>query len=156
MIERLTKGAVSIAILLCTVGVAPGSGSPMRTTGKRSEFRSAEMAAAYAAYTRSVAGALRTSTAIPAFARKYGLRCSACHTVWPELNAFGQRFKDNGYQLGNDRDSPIWQSNGYWPIAMRTTPQLAPREHHEPDHRRGPGRQDGHRRPGSTSPASTS
>jgi hypothetical protein len=123
MIERLTKGAVSIAILLCTVGVAPGSGSPMRTTGTRSEFRNAEMAAAYAAYTRSVAGASRTSTAIPAFARKYGLRCSACHTVWPELNAFGQRFKDNGYQLGNDRDSPIWQSNGYWPIAMRTTPQ---------------------------------
>ena len=122
MIERLTKGAVSVAILLCTVGVTPGSGSPMRTTGKRSEFRSAEMAAAYAAYTRSVAGALRTSTAIPAFARKYGLRCSACHTVWPELNVFGQRFKDNGYQLGNDRDSPIWQSNGYWPIAMRTTP----------------------------------
>ncbi|HEX9547440.1 MAG TPA: hypothetical protein VF942_08895 [Acidimicrobiales bacterium] len=62
--------------------------------------------------------------AIPAFARKYGLRCSACHTVWPELSAFGQRFKDNGYQLGNDRDSPIWQNNAYWPIAMRTTPQL--------------------------------
>jgi len=123
MSERLTKGAVSVAILLCTVGVAPGSGSPTLTAGGRSEFRSAEMAAAYAAYTRSVAGALRTSTAIPAFARKYGLRCSACHTVWPELNVFGQRFKDNGYQLGNDRDSPIWQSNGYWPIAMRTTPQ---------------------------------
>jgi len=61
--------------------------------------------------------------AIPAFARKYGLRCSACHTAWPELSAFGQRFKDNGYQLGNDRDSPIWQNNAYWPIAMRTTPQ---------------------------------
>jgi hypothetical protein len=122
MIERLMKGAVSVAILLCTVGVAPGSGSPMRTTG-RSEFRNAEMAAAYAAYTRSVVATLRSSTAIPAFARKYGLRCSACHTVWPELNVFGQRFKDNGYQLGNDRDSPIWQSNGYWPIAMRTTPQ---------------------------------
>jgi len=59
---------------------------------------------------------------IPAFARKYGLACSACHTAWPELNAFGQRFKDNGYQLGNDRDSPIWQNLSYWPIAVRTTP----------------------------------
>jgi hypothetical protein len=63
------------------------------------------------------------AAAIPAFARKYGLRCSACHTAWPELSAFGQRFKDNGYQLGNDRDSPIWQSNSYWPVAVRTTPQ---------------------------------
>jgi len=124
MIERPTKCAVSVAVLLCTVGVAPGSGSPTLTASRRSEFRNAEMAAAYVAYTRSVAGALRTSTAIPAFARKYGLRCSACHTVWPELNAFGQRFKDNGYQLGNDRDSPIWQAPSYWPIAVRTTPQF--------------------------------
>jgi hypothetical protein len=44
--------------------------------------------------------------------------------VWPELNAFGQRFRDNGYQLGNDRDSPIWQATSYWPIAVRTTPQV--------------------------------
>ncbi len=64
------------------------------------------------------------SRAIPAFARKYGLPCSACHTVWPELNAFGQAFKDNGYQLGNDRDSPIWQAPAYFPLALRTTPQL--------------------------------
>ena len=75
---------------------------------------------AYTAYSLAV----HKTKAIPAFARKYGLRCSVCHTVWPELSAFGQRFKDNGYQLGNDRDSPIWQNNAYWPIAMRTTPQL--------------------------------
>lgn len=67
---------------------------------------------------------MHRAAAIPAFARKYALPCSACHTVWPELNVFGQRFKDNGYQLGNDRDSPIWQNNGYWPIAMRTTPNI--------------------------------
>src|SRR3989449_911490 len=75
---------------------------------------------AYTAYSLAV----HKTKAIPAFARKYGLRCSVCHTVWPELSAFGQKFKDNGYQLGNDRDSPIWQNNAYWPIAMRTTPQL--------------------------------
>src|SRR5438034_8392093 len=74
---------------------------------------------AYTAYSLAV----HKTKAIPAFARKYGLRCSVCHTVWPELSAFGQNFKDNGYQLGNDRDSPIWQNNAYWPIAMRTTPQ---------------------------------
>lgn len=60
--------------------------------------------------------------AIPAFARKYGLPCSACHTAWPELNNFGQTFRDNGYQLMNDRDSPIWQNPSYFPIAFRITP----------------------------------
>ncbi len=60
--------------------------------------------------------------AIPAFARKYGLPCSACHTAWPELNYFGMAFRDRGYQLGNDRDSPIWQNPSYWPMTARITP----------------------------------
>jgi hypothetical protein len=62
------------------------------------------------------------ANALPAFARKYGLRCSACHESWPMLNYFGQKFKDNGYQLMNDRDSPIWQNPGYWPVTFRITP----------------------------------
>jgi hypothetical protein len=60
--------------------------------------------------------------AVPAFARKYGLPCSACHVGWPMLNNFGQVFKDNGYQLGNDRDSPITRDASYFPIAVRMTP----------------------------------
>ncbi|MGA7905875.1 MAG: hypothetical protein WCA16_00615 [Candidatus Sulfotelmatobacter sp.] len=60
---------------------------------------------------------------IPAFARKYGLPCSACHEAWPMLNNFGQTFKDNGYQLGNGRDAPVYQEPAYWPIMFRTTPQ---------------------------------
>src|SRR3989442_6071373 len=75
---------------------------------------------AYTAYSLEV----HKRTAIPAFARKYGLPCSACHTAWPELNAFGQAFKDNGYQLMNDRDSPIWQSPAYFPLGLRTTPHF--------------------------------
>jgi hypothetical protein len=62
------------------------------------------------------------ANAIPAFARKYGLRCSACHEAWPMLNQFGQKFKDNGYQLMNDRDAPIWQNPAYWPVTFRMTP----------------------------------
>jgi hypothetical protein len=62
------------------------------------------------------------ASALPAFARKYGLRCSACHESWPMLNYFGQKFKDNGYQLMNDRDAPIWQNPGYWPVTFRITP----------------------------------
>jgi len=64
----------------------------------------------------------QSANALPAFARKYGLRCSACHESWPMLNYFGQKFKDNGYQLMNDRDSPIWQNPGYWPVTFRITP----------------------------------
>jgi hypothetical protein len=59
---------------------------------------------------------------LPAFARKYGMPCSACHLGWPMLSPFGQAFKDNGYQLGNDRDAPIYQEPGYWPATFRITP----------------------------------
>ena len=38
------------------------------------------------------------------------------------LNYFGQKFKDNGYQLMNDRDAPIWQNPGYWPVTFRIIP----------------------------------
>jgi hypothetical protein len=61
--------------------------------------------------------------AIPAFARKYGLPCSACHEAWPKLNNFGLTFRDNGYQLMNERDAPIYQHPAYFPISFRATPQ---------------------------------
>lgn len=67
-------------------------------------------------------GALPQANALPAFARKYGLRCSACHEAWPMLNYFGQKFKDNGYQLMNDHDAPIWQNPSYWPATFRMVP----------------------------------
>jgi hypothetical protein len=66
--------------------------------------------------------AVPKANAIPAFARKYGLRCSACHETWPILNNFGLKFRDNGYQLMNDRDAPIWQNPSYWPVTFRITP----------------------------------
>ncbi|MGA8224433.1 MAG: hypothetical protein WB780_22500 [Candidatus Acidiferrales bacterium] len=65
----------------------------------------------------------KPAEAIPAFARKYGLPCSACHITWPELNNFGQMFRDNGYQLMNDRDSPITRDASYFPASVRITPQ---------------------------------
>jgi hypothetical protein len=63
----------------------------------------------------------RPAAAIPAFARKYGMPCSSCHEAWPKLSAFGQAFKDNGYQMGNDRDAPIFQQPAYWPVTFRMT-----------------------------------
>ena len=40
-----------------------------------------------------------TVQAIPSYARQTGMSCSACHTVFPELTAFGRQFKLNGYTL---------------------------------------------------------
>jgi hypothetical protein len=62
------------------------------------------------------------ASALPAFARKYGMPCSSCHEAWPKLSPFGQQFKDNGYQMGNDRDAPIFQNPAYWPVTFRMTP----------------------------------
>ena len=66
---------------------------------------------------------IQPSHAIPAFARKYNLRCSDCHEAWPKLNHFGQTFKDNGYQLMTGRDAPIFQQASYFPIMFRSMPQ---------------------------------
>lgn len=60
--------------------------------------------------------------AIPAFARKYQLRCTACHEAWPVLNDFGRAFRDNGYQTLLGKDDPTTTPPGYWPIAIRFTP----------------------------------
>src|SRR3984957_425488 len=65
---------------------------------------------------------VQPASALPAFARKYGMPCSSCHEAWPKLSPFGQAFKDNGYQLGNERDAPIYQHPSYWPITFRITP----------------------------------
>jgi hypothetical protein len=37
--------------------------------------------------------------AIPIFAQRYHFKCTVCHSVMPELNAFGNAFRDNGYRL---------------------------------------------------------
>lgn len=39
-----------------------------------------------------------SASAIPAFARRYGLSCSACHSAWPQLNQAGMSFMMSGYR----------------------------------------------------------
>ena len=41
--------------------------------------------------------------AVPSFARQTGLACNACHTIAPQLNAFGRFFKLHGYVLGSEK-----------------------------------------------------
>jgi hypothetical protein len=47
--------------------------------------------------------------ATPAFANRFGVACTTCHTIIPELNAFGQAFADSGYR---------------WPAARAVHPAL--------------------------------
>jgi len=37
--------------------------------------------------------------AMPVFAQRYQLTCKTCHTVLPELNDFGNNFRNRGYRL---------------------------------------------------------
>lgn len=48
--------------------------------------------------------------AVPIFAERYGFSCSACHSAVPELNAFGNAFRQAGFNLPGaprHRDLPI-------------------------------------------------
>src|ERR1022692_1747076 len=42
------------------------------------------------------------ASAIPAFARKFGVKCYTCHTVPPALNKNGYMFKRLGYRMPPD------------------------------------------------------
>ncbi|OGR57352.1 MAG: hypothetical protein A3I11_07190 [Elusimicrobia bacterium RIFCSPLOWO2_02_FULL_39_32] len=42
--------------------------------------------------------------AVSQFARKYSMSCNACHTAFPRLTAFGERFKANGFQMLDSQD----------------------------------------------------
>jgi hypothetical protein len=57
--------------------------------------------------------------AIPAFARKSGFNCSMCHSGYPKLNDFGQRFRDNGYQIPGQSGKEQTVLETAPPISMR-------------------------------------
>jgi hypothetical protein len=60
-------------------------------------------------------------TAIPAFARKHGFNCNMCHVAYPKLNDFGQRFRDNGYQIPGQSGLEPTVFEISVPLALRTT-----------------------------------
>jgi hypothetical protein len=57
--------------------------------------------ATFAALTLAAAAGLapQPAAAVPLFAQRYNLQCAACHSVLPELNAFGNAFRERGYRL---------------------------------------------------------
>jgi hypothetical protein len=50
-------------------------------------------------------GTVDFARAIPVFSRKYQTSCSTCHYAFPQLNAFGKAFRNNGYRYpGGDEN----------------------------------------------------
>jgi hypothetical protein len=62
----------------------------------------------------------QTALAIPAFARKHGFNCNMCHVAFPKLNDWGQRFRDNGYQIPGQAglEKTVFETG--LPLAVRT------------------------------------
>ena len=58
--------------------------------------------------------------AVPLFARKYGFVCTMCHTTFPNLNDFGQKFRMNAYSIpgSEDQEKTVLESGA--PFAART------------------------------------
>lgn len=40
--------------------------------------------------------------AVPAFARRYEVKCDFCHQIFPKLNRAGERFKERGFRLESE------------------------------------------------------
>ncbi len=59
--------------------------------------------------------------AVPVFARKYGLNCTNCHSGFPRLNDWGQRFRANGYRLPGRENEEKTVLESPPPIALRTS-----------------------------------
>jgi hypothetical protein len=62
------------------------------------------------------------ANAVPAFARQTGLPCQSCHTVAPELNAFGREFKLRGFVLST---LPKVESKTSTPLSLNRMPAFA-------------------------------
>lgn len=83
----------------------------------------------------------REASAIPAFARKYQTSCATCHSMFPKLNAFGEAFRLNGFQIPNDdeafvQEKPVelaaqaWKEmwpQALWPSTIPGTTPIAVR-----------------------------
>ena len=72
-------------------------------------------------------GVTTPAQGIPAFARKYRVSCSLCHSPFPRLTAFGNQFAANGFEFAPGeppRDTistgdPLLRLQNTLPLAMR-------------------------------------
>lgn len=70
---------------------------------------------------------VQTSEAIPAFARKYNMSCTTCHSPFPRIKPYGEEFAGNAFQLEGQEPSRYFVDTGDellnllrdFPIAVR-------------------------------------
>lgn len=56
-----------------------------------------------------VLSSARRASAIPAFSREHGLKCSDCHAPFPLLNEFGMEFKQRGFRPPGENGKYPWE-----------------------------------------------
>lgn len=59
------------------------------------------------------------AAAIPAFSRRHKTECSTCHTIYPELNEFGDAYLKNGY---------VWPGKQGVPAGQKSAQDADPKE----------------------------
>ncbi|EAU55163.1 hypothetical protein [Mariprofundus ferrooxydans] len=52
----------------------------------------------------SLAFFAKDADAIPVFARKYGLSCNSCHTMFPKLSKMGVAFRERGFRFAEGKE----------------------------------------------------
>lgn len=62
---------------------------------------------------------------MPEFARRYNITCAACHSAFPQLNAFGEQFAANNMRLPNWKETTAKLGDDR--LALPTYPPLAVR-----------------------------
>lgn len=71
--------------------------------------------------------AVQSARAIPAFARRYKISCTTCHTVFPKLKAYGDEFAGNGFIIKEEEKArdyisagdPLLWLNKDFPVGVR-------------------------------------
>jgi len=59
----------------------------------------------------------QAAEALPAWARKYGKKCTVCHVQFPKLKNFGIAFKNRGYRMEDEKGEYVWKSKNL-PIGL--------------------------------------
>jgi hypothetical protein len=73
----------------------------------------------------SIVWSANQAHAVPSFARQTGMACSACHTMFPQLNAFGRQFKMNGYTMTTAQSISSKDSKQEEALKLLTIPGLS-------------------------------
>ncbi len=81
-------------------------------------------------WTLAAAVAAPVAGAMPAFARKYEVACSACHDIYPKLSPFGRAFRESGFVFPGE---PVdWRKSiAKVPLSARTEVNVTRRDGRE-------------------------